>query len=83
MPERQKPTSPDEYPLAFSLDVQAIRQMNEFRQEVRHDVNELRQEIRQEIRSVHSRINWVFTSMVGVGCMVVASAGVVVAMLKP
>ena len=61
--------------------------MNDFRREVRQDINDFRKETRQELgeltRRFESRINWVITSLIGVGTLVVASAGVVVAVLRP
>ena len=89
-PKKPAPT-PEEYPLVITFlreDVQDLRQdMNDFRREVRQDINDFRKETRQELgeltRRFESRINWVITSLIGVGTLVVASAGVVVAVLRP
>lgn len=62
----------------------------EVRQEftsVRLEIGAARQEARQDLAEVaqrfESRLNWVLTSSIGVGMLVVASAGVVVAVLTP
>ena len=88
--QKREPTS-EEYPSVISYlreDIQDLRlDMRQMRQEIQEFRTEVREEMRQGFQFVHSRIDshfrWVLTGMLGVGGIVIASAGVVVAMLKP
>ena len=92
MTEEQKPTpTAEEFPLVISFlreDIQDVRQ--DLRQSVNqlHDeLREHRQSTREEIQFVQARMdarfNQVIGSLIGVAGLVVASASVVVVMLKP
>ena len=73
---------------------QVHQEVNEHRKETRQDINEYRNETRQDIaalrqdmaemaRRFESRFNWIITSLIGLGTLMVATAGVVVAILRP
>lgn len=61
----------------------AQRDLNEHRQETRQEFSALRQEMADMGRRFESRFNWMITSLIGICTLVVASAGVVVAILRP
>ena len=85
-PPKREPTS-EEYPLVISYLREDIQDLRLDMRQMRQEIQEVREDVRQGFQFVHSRIDshfrWILTGMLGVGGIVIASAGVVVAMLKP
>ena len=71
----------------FDLSGRLQQRLREDIQDLRLDMRQMRQEMqefRAEVRQeIHSSFRWILTGMIGVGGLVIASAGVVVAMLRP